>query len=143
MLAYAATAAVYTLAPLPLVLADATAAAVFAPAPPPQVLADAVAAAVFAPAPPPLVLAEATAPLLCLYTPLPCPLPEPRLDPTHWLGALHPFLVSPCPLSPSPSLWDFCLFTPFAGAAFFVNFSCSLESSTRAGLCVLMEASID
>ena len=50
MLAEAATTAVFTLAPLPLVLAEAAATAVFAPAPYPLVFAEAAAAAVFAPA---------------------------------------------------------------------------------------------
>jgi len=79
VLAEAAAAAVFAVAPLPLVLIDAAAATVFALAPPPLVLAEATAAAVFALAPPPLVLAEADA--TAVFAPAPLPLVFAKVSP--------------------------------------------------------------
>ena len=76
MLAEAATAAVFAVVLLPLVLAEAATTAVFTRAPPPLVLAEAAAAAGFARAPLPLVLAKAAATAVFALALLPLVLAE-------------------------------------------------------------------
>jgi len=97
VLADAATAAVFTGSPHPLVLAEAAAATVSAPALLPLVLTEAAAAAVFALAPHSLVHADAAATTVFALAPLPLVLtedrglaevtPELRPGPTYWLGS--------------------------------------------------------
>ena len=71
MLADAAAATLFTVAPHPLVLADTAAATLFAVAPLPLMLTDAAASTVLTPAPTLLMLAEAAAATLFAFVPLP------------------------------------------------------------------------
>ena len=84
---------IFTLAPLPLVLAEAAATAVFAPTPLPLVIVETAASAVFAPAPPPLMFTDATAVAVFAVAPPPLVLADAATA-TVFALAPHPLVLA-------------------------------------------------